>query len=48
MTVTLLLVGLSLSRESLKTVGIRPVLYGVGLWLAISVMALAAVRWAGI
>jgi hypothetical protein len=24
------------------------VLHGIGLWLAISVMALAAVRWAGI
>jgi len=48
MTVTLLLVGLSLSRASLKVVGARPVLYGIGLWLAISLMALAAVRWAGI
>jgi uncharacterized integral membrane protein (TIGR00698 family) len=48
MTLTLLLVGLSLSRSSLRSVGYRPVLHGVGLWLAISVMALAAVRWSGI
>lgn len=48
MTLTLLLVGMSLSRASLRTVGIRPVLHGIGLWLAISLMALAAVRWAGI
>jgi len=48
MTLTLLLVGLSLSRASLRAVGFRPVLHGAGLWLAISVMALAAVRLAGI
>jgi uncharacterized integral membrane protein (TIGR00698 family) len=48
MTLTLLLVGMSLSRSSLRMVGVRPVLHGIGLWLAISVMALAAVRWAGI
>jgi len=48
MTLTLLLVGMSLSRASLRMVGVRPVLHGIGLWLAISVMALAAVRWAGI
>jgi uncharacterized integral membrane protein (TIGR00698 family) len=48
MTLTLLLVGMSLSRASLRRVGVRPVLHGIGLWLAISVMALAAVRWAGI
>jgi uncharacterized integral membrane protein (TIGR00698 family) len=48
MTLTLLLVGLSLSRASLRAVGFRPVLHGTGLWLAISVMALAAVRLTGI
>lgn len=48
MTLTLLLVGMSLLPASLRKVGLRPVLHGVGLWLAISVMALAAVRWAGI
>ncbi|HEY3382548.1 MAG TPA: putative sulfate exporter family transporter [Vicinamibacterales bacterium] len=48
MTVTLLLIGMSLSRSSLRAVGLRPLLHGVTLWLAISVMALAAVRWAGI
>jgi uncharacterized integral membrane protein (TIGR00698 family) len=48
MTLTLLIVGMSLSRSSLRMVGVRPVLHGIGLWLAISVMALSAVRWAGI
>jgi uncharacterized integral membrane protein (TIGR00698 family) len=48
MTLTLLLVGLSLSGASLRAVGFRPVLHGAGLWLAISVMALAAVRLTGI
>jgi uncharacterized integral membrane protein (TIGR00698 family) len=48
MTLTLLLVGLTLSRSSLRAVGVKPVVHGFGLWLAISVMALAAVRLAGI
>jgi uncharacterized integral membrane protein (TIGR00698 family) len=37
-----------LARIGMTLVGVRPVLHGIGLWLAISVMALAAVRWAGI
>jgi uncharacterized integral membrane protein (TIGR00698 family) len=48
MTLTLLLVGLTLSRSSLRAVGVRPVVHGFGLWLAISVMALLAVRLTGI
>ena len=48
MTLTLLLVGLTLSRSSLQSVGFKPVVHGFGLWLAISVMALLAVRWSGI
>jgi uncharacterized integral membrane protein (TIGR00698 family) len=47
MTLTLLLVGLSLSRSSLRAVGFRPVIHGFSLWLAISLMALAAVKWVG-
>jgi uncharacterized integral membrane protein (TIGR00698 family) len=45
MTLTLLSIGASLSRSSLKTVGVKPVLLGVALWLVISVVSLAAVRW---
>jgi uncharacterized integral membrane protein (TIGR00698 family) len=44
MTLTLLLIGLSLSRNSLKSVGTRPILLGLALWLAISVTSLVALR----
>ena len=43
LTVTLFLIGLSLSRRSLATVGLRPLLLGVALWLAISATTLWAV-----
>ncbi|MGE5359540.1 MAG: YeiH family protein [Bacteroidales bacterium] len=48
MTATLLLIGMNLSAGSLRKVGLRPVLHGIGLWLAISVMGLVALRLAGI
>ena len=41
MTLTLLLIGTSLSRASLKAVGIRPILHGLALWLVISVVSLS-------
>ena len=43
MTVTLFLIGTSLSRETLKNVGVRPLIQGVFLWIVISVTALFAV-----
>ncbi len=43
LTVTLFLIGASLSRETLKKVGIKPLLQGVILWIVISVAALWAV-----
>jgi uncharacterized integral membrane protein (TIGR00698 family) len=43
MTVTLFLIGASLSRKTLKAVGVRPLLQGVILWIVISLAALAAV-----
>lgn len=43
MTVTLFLIGASLSRKTLKAVGIRPLLQGVLLWVVISVVSLYAV-----
>lgn len=43
LTVTLFLIGASLSRETLKNVGIRPMLQGIILWLVISVVSLFAV-----
>jgi uncharacterized membrane protein YadS len=44
MTLTLLLIGMSLSRESLKSVGVRPIVLGLALWLVISVTSLVALR----
>lgn len=43
LTVTLFLIGASLSRETLKKVGIKPLVQGVLLWLLISVVSLWAV-----
>jgi uncharacterized membrane protein YadS len=43
MTVTLFLIGASLSRKTLKAVGIRPLVQGVILWIVISLAGLWAV-----
>lgn len=43
LTVTLFLIGASLSREVLKKVGVRPLVQGVILWLVISLVSLWAV-----
>ncbi len=43
LTITLFLIGASLSRETLKTVGIRPLVQGVLLWILISIISLWAV-----
>jgi uncharacterized membrane protein YadS len=43
MTVTLFLIGASLSRKTLRAVGVRPLLQGVLLWIVISVVSLFAV-----
>ncbi len=43
LTITLFLIGASLSRETLKAVGIRPLVQGVLLWVLISVVSLWAV-----
>ena len=43
LTVTLFLIGASLSRETLKKVGIRPMLQGIILWIVISFVSLFAV-----
>lgn len=44
LTVTLFLIGSQLSRKSLAAVGIRPLILGVVLWIAISAAGLWAVR----
>ena len=43
LTVTLFLIGASLSRETLKKVGIKPLVQGILLWILISVISLWAV-----
>ena len=43
LTVTLFLIGASLSRETLKKVGVKPLLQGVLLWIVISLVSLWAV-----
>lgn len=44
LTLTLFLIGAGLSFPKLKAVGLRPMILGVALWLAISVATLFAVR----
>jgi uncharacterized integral membrane protein (TIGR00698 family) len=43
LTVTLFLIGASLSRETLKKVGVKPLVQGVILWILISIVSLWAV-----
>lgn len=43
LTITLFLIGSSLSRETLKKVGIKPLLQGILLWIVISLVSLWAV-----
>jgi len=44
LTLTLFLIGAGLSRETLKTVGIKPVVQGVILWVLISVVSLLVIK----
>ena len=44
LTVTLFLIGSALSRKSLAAVGVRPLILGVVLWIAISAVGLWSVR----
>ncbi len=43
LTVTLFLIGASLSRETLRKVGVKPLIQGVLLWILISIVSLWAV-----
>jgi uncharacterized integral membrane protein (TIGR00698 family) len=40
LTVTLFLIGASLSRKTLKTIGVKPLIQGVLLWIVISIVSL--------
>ncbi len=44
LTLTLFLIGAGLSRDAIRTVGFRPMLQGVLLWLVVSVTGLLAVQ----
>jgi len=44
LTLTLFLIGAGLSRSSLRAVGVRPLILGVVLWIAISSISLLVVR----
>ena len=44
LTVTLFLIGTGLSKEKLKSVGVKPILQGVMLWVLISVISLWVIR----
>ena len=45
LTVTLFFIGASLSRDVLKSVGVKPLVQGVLLWVVISVATLAYIYW---
>jgi uncharacterized integral membrane protein (TIGR00698 family) len=44
LTVTLFLIGASISRKQLKAVGVRPLVMGVVLWLIVASVTLALIR----
>ena len=44
LTLTLFLIGAGLSRDAIRTVGIRPMLQGVLLWIVVSITGLVAVQ----
>jgi len=48
LVVTLFLIGAGLSKEVLQTVGVRPLIQGVTLWLIVSSLTLAALLFIGI
>jgi uncharacterized membrane protein YadS len=45
LTLTLFLIGTGLSRDAVLSAGLRPMVLGVMLWLAVSLLGLAAVSW---
>ena len=44
-SLTLLLIGLSLDFKKLKKIGLRPLLFGVLLWLIVSISSLVLIKW---
>ena len=46
-TLSLFFIGASLTRETLRSVGVRPLIQGVLLWISISCISLAYIFWVG-
>ena len=46
-TLSLFFIGASLTRETLRSVGIKPLILGVLLWVSISCVSLAYIFWVG-
>ena len=44
-TLSLFFIGASLTRETLRSVGVRPLVQGVLLWISISSISLAYIFW---
>jgi len=47
LTLTLFLIGSSLTLETMRAVGVKPMVLGILLWILISVMSLIAILWIG-
>ena len=46
-TLSLFFIGASLTRDTLRSVGLRPLVQGVLLWVSISCISLAYIFWVG-
>ena len=44
LTATLFLIGTGLSRQTLRRVGVRPLMQGIALWAVVAVTSLALIR----
>lgn len=47
LVLTLFLIGASLSRKTIKTVGVRPFIQGFVLWVAVTAVSLGVIVWVG-
>lgn len=47
LTLTLFLIGASLTLATMRAVGVKPMVLGIALWVLISILSLFAIIWAG-
>ena len=47
LTLTLFLIGASLTLATMRAVGVKPMVLGILLWILISTMSLVAIMWVG-